>query len=153
MEQAERNTRSTELIADFSDGFARGWFFAVRTSCREALDIKFVERVVDGKKESVWTQGNCYAFRAGEILYDTPLAYQDTWQEARQHTRVAVQVDQAVPDTVDDNKRIVPGYVTFTVLRPDEARTRFVPGERHTVSQAGCVELLRTGCLRGESLV
>lgn len=151
MEQAERNTRSTELIADFSDGFARGWFFAIRKSCREALDIKFTERVVDGEKKSMWTQGNCYAFRAGEIIYDTPLAYRDSWQDARKHIRVALQVDQAIPDTAD-GKGIVPGYVTFTVLRPDEGHTQFVPSERHTVSQAEFVALLQTGCLQGKSL-
>lgn len=150
--QTKRSQRSRKLIADFVGGFAHGWAFAVGKHYRDALDIKLTPRATEeGEQEEVWTQGDCYSFRAGDVLYDTPQAYQGTWQDALQHIRVAVQVVQAAPDTVDDNRQ-VPGYVTFAVLRPDATRARIVPGKTYTVSQAEFVALLQTGCLQGKSL-
>lgn len=57
--------RSNILIAQFVDGYAVGWRFAVKSVFKEALDIKQTTAVFDGYKYETWTQGNplCFSSR------------------------------------------------------------------------------------------
>ncbi|MGP2739014.1 hypothetical protein ACTVL4_13415 [Serratia nevei] len=72
--------RSNVLIAQFEDGYAVGWKFAVKSVFREALDIKLTTSVFDGHKYETWTQGNKYAFHRGDAFYSDKLGYSD-WSE------------------------------------------------------------------------
>jgi hypothetical protein len=88
--------RSETLIADFSSGFARGWAWAVKKEFSTALDIALASRVVNGKKvESVMTSGSLFAFSKGDTLYDTPLAYSETWTESLNHITKSLVVVSA----------------------------------------------------------
>lgn len=69
--------RSNILIAQFVDGYAVGWRFAVKSVFKEALDIKQTTAVFDGYKYEIWTQGNRYAFHRGDAFYSDKLGYTD----------------------------------------------------------------------------
>lgn len=69
--------RSNILIAQFVDGYAVGWRFAVKSVFKEALDIKQTTAVFDGYKYETWTQGNRYAFHRGDAFYSDKLGYSD----------------------------------------------------------------------------
>ncbi len=58
-ELAQSGKRSTELIANFINGYASGWYMAVRESFHPQLDIKHTARVVtkstgEGKDELIF---------------------------------------------------------------------------------------------------
>jgi hypothetical protein len=89
----QSNRRSEALIADFSSGFARGWAWAVKKDFSTALDINFASRVVKGKKVApVLTSGNLFNFSKGDVLYDTPLAYSQTWSESLSYLTRSLEV-------------------------------------------------------------
>ncbi len=88
--------RSETLIADFSSGFARGWAWAVQKHFSTALDIALATRVTKGKKiASVMTSGSLFTFSKGDRLYDTPLAYSETWSESLKHITRSLEVVSA----------------------------------------------------------
>lgn len=105
--------RSTELIADFSCGYAPGWAFVVRPCNYMALDIMYTKLVkkIDGKivkddkgvslKEDVLTQGKTYNFSLGEIFYSDLIAYEVQWGDALKSLRCSLQIDEATPSFLD----------------------------------------------------
>lgn len=101
-----RKNRKLQLIADFSDGYAKNWFFAVSTAFRDQLDIRYTDRSTtsiqkdeNGKSVKIktlfkeWTQGRYFCFAEGHVVYDTPKASL-VWSEAMQHIQYACQVIQ-----------------------------------------------------------
>ena len=108
-----KQKRSTELIADFSCGYAAGWAFVVRPCNYMALDIMYTKLVkkIDGKivknekgvslKEDVLTQGKTYSFSLGEIFYSDPIAYEVQWGDALKSLRCSLQIDEATPSFLD----------------------------------------------------
>ena len=92
----DNGERINDLLSDFKEGFAKGWGVAVSTSFLDALDIKQTDKVIDGKKNRVWTQGSTFSFSQGDILYDTPQAY-ERWETALQSISIAYQVLAGVP--------------------------------------------------------
>lgn len=92
----DNGERINDLLSDFKEGFAKGWGVAVSTCFRDALDIKQTDKVIYGKKNRVWTQGSTFSFSQGDILYDTPQAY-ERWETALQSISVAYQVLAGVP--------------------------------------------------------
>lgn len=108
-----KQKRSTELIADFSCGYAAGWAFVVRPCNYMALDIMYTKLVkkIDGKivkddkgvslKEDVLTQGKTYSFSLGEIFYSDPIAYEVQWGEALNSLHCSLQIDEATPSFLD----------------------------------------------------
>jgi hypothetical protein len=92
----QSNRRSETLIADFSSGFAKGWAWAVRKDFSTALDISLASRVVKGKRVApVMTSGSLFTFSKGDILYDTPLAYSETWSESLNRITRSLEVVSA----------------------------------------------------------
>ena len=66
-------------------------------SCfHEALDIKQTVRVIDGKKQLIWTQGSHFSFKQGDIIYDNPEAYQGAWSETINKIGFCVFVKSAI---------------------------------------------------------
>jgi hypothetical protein len=117
--------RTRKLIADFENGYAKGWFFAVKECFKDELDIKYTQRVeavkVDGaiqyeevldkngnvktkkktKKTMEWTQGPYYSFNEGHVIYDTPKAYL-IWSEALKYLKVRCEVLRSQPNRFHD---------------------------------------------------
>jgi len=93
--------RSLVCIATFVEGFASGWFFPLPQAFRDALDVKQTERTLKGKTETFWTQGKLYNFSAGDVVYDTPLAYtkDEEWRLTIKKIRLGIQVKEARPST------------------------------------------------------
>jgi hypothetical protein len=101
--------RSLTLLANFVDGFAAGWFFAVPEAFKDALDIRFGPRVLskqqDEKQEKLhlWTQGNKFSFSPGDILYDSKSAYFEEngaplpWSAALNVINLCLEVESATP--------------------------------------------------------
>jgi hypothetical protein len=95
--------RNLNLIANFENGYALGWFFAVGECFKDQLDIKFPQRVEKMKKnKSYLTQGPFYCFSEGQVIYDTPNAYLE-WCEALKFIRVKCEVLRSTPNKIDDN--------------------------------------------------
>ena len=92
----KRELRSEILIAQFQDGFAAGWRMAVLDSFREALDIRLLPRMKAGKEVLVWTQGPFFSFKRGDILYDTPKAYQ-AWDKSNRKFQLMIQIQADIP--------------------------------------------------------
>lgn len=128
-----KQLRSLELGADFVDGFAEGWHFAVGEFFRDELDIKLTERVEKGVQVLRWTQGPYYAFKEGHILYDTPKAYLQ-WSEAIKHIKRMIMIVRATPNRPGDDRSLVKGTVTFRLSRPKESK-RQSSGRSHYVLQ------------------
>lgn len=144
----KRQTRSLKLIADFSDGFAAGWHFAVPDAYMECLDIRLTARVArvaqpDGSVRRVSmlvpTQGPNYTFTRGDTFYDARAAYSQPWAEALQSIQKSVRV-LTDPD--------VNGTLTIQIMRPNPERTTLIPGEIHDVESTAFVDYLRSGVLR-----
>lgn len=87
------------------------------TCFNDALDIRRTTRIEDKVPVERWTQGSSFGFRAGDILYDTPEAYQD-WATARPRLRACIQVRDATPVTpAQPGVPRSPGRVEFDLLR------------------------------------
>jgi hypothetical protein len=149
---AKRRKRRLELIADFTDGFAADWAFAVPKVFRNQLDIRLTERVKDKKSSWVWTQGNRFSFDVGHVFYDTPLAYHLSWNDALQVLRVALQVQFANPMGYDEQEPdgLYKGAIWFKVYQPNENATALVEVDSLACNQVEFVQFLKNGLLRGE---
>jgi hypothetical protein len=91
----------------FKNGFADGWKMAVSEAFIDCLDIKYSPYKLD--KNTViyaWSQGLNYSFTEGHILYDTPLAYQGSWAEALKYINLGVQIREAKPAILLNDKTI-----------------------------------------------
>ena len=170
----KRKQRALELIAEFKNGYAVGWHFAVGECFKDQLDIKQTERMEtligkDGKPKQdkngkpkmkehkvsklVWTQGNQFTFSQGDIFYDTPKAYELKWGDALKVIGKCCRVIEATPDTAIDKELedVSPGTVTFTVTVPKKDGSGLEEeGERFELSQGDFVEFLKTGKIRLE---
>lgn len=69
--------RSEYLIAQFIDGFAAGWAFAVKDAFRDALDIKLTNKTINKKIFQIYTQGQNFKFNQGDSFYNDKSAYKD----------------------------------------------------------------------------
>jgi len=150
--QAEiTSTRRTEdLNAIFIDGFADGWYMALKDSFRMEFDIKITWI------NKVWTQGPYYCFSEGQIFYDAKEGY-SCWQDALKKVNLACQIVAAKPNIslkrlVTENSEktetfVFPGNVQFVLFRPDEGRTKLIPYVGYDISQDDFVNFLKTGQL------
>lgn len=138
-------TRLTELLKPAKDTYAEGWFMCVGKCFDAPLDIRLVERIVDGKKSRIWTQGSTFSFHEGDTLYDTRDAYQE-WAKAMKSISLCVQVTQAIPAGIDaGGSKRYPGSVTIEIFKPNEGRTKLVSYGHYTMSQDSFVHFLISG--------
>jgi hypothetical protein len=147
------NKRSVDLQATFIDGFADGWYMALKDSFKMELDIELTERKKNKTSYYEWTQGPYFCFSEGQIIYDVKEGY-SCWQDALQKVNLACQVIVAKPnlplkskntDTDKTEFRIIEGYVQFLLFKPDDARTKLVPFVGYNLSQNNFVNFLKTG--------
>lgn len=154
--------KSRKLIANFKNGFAEGWYFAVPEAYRDALDITQEERAVtlkhtevgkDGSKtyriekhkEMTWVQGRNFSFKKGDVIYDTPKAYEE-WSEALKHIKYSIQVTEAKPNTVDHDGPVA-GMVRFDIYTPNRAKSGIDKVASREITQDEFVSLLKHGRL------
>ena len=140
----EKGKRHTQLIADFVNGYADGWFMAVKECYRNQLDIKFTERKKNKQSYSEWTQGPYFSFAEGHLFYDSRKAYRK-WEQALKAVRIACQITSAKPTILDKNRNLVEGTVTFTIYKPDKEFTSLIAGKEYKLSQREFVNFLKTG--------
>jgi len=139
-----RKKRSLKLIANFVDGFAERWHFAVGEFFKNELDIKLTERVEKGKKVMRWTQGPFYHFDEGNMIYDTPKAYLQ-WSEALKHINLYCQVQRATPNKQDENKKFINGFVSFKLNTVNKEKTGVENIGFYHLTQNDFVKFLMTG--------
>lgn len=146
----EKGKRHTQLIADFVDGYADGWFMAVKECYRNQLDIKFTERKKNKNSYLEWTQGPYYSFAEGHLFYDTPKAYEKgkKWGQTIKAIKIACKITSATPTILDKNRNLVEGTVTFTIYKPDKEFTSLIAGKKYKLSQREFVNFLKTGELK-----
>jgi hypothetical protein len=154
----KRAKRSTELIANFVEGYAANWNFAIKECFKMELNIEFTERKKDTVAYYEWTQGPYFCFSEGQVFYDGKEGY-TCWQDALEKVNLACQIKAAKPNiplkldnelTGKTEFRVLEGYVQFSLYRLDEARTKLVPYVEYTISQNDFVTFLKTGEIRGE---
>lgn len=92
----DNDERMEQLLADFENGFAKGWRMAVGTCFRDALDIKETDKIVSDKRATIWTQGSAFSFSRSDTVYDTPKAYLQ-WDIALKNTHIGYHVLQSTP--------------------------------------------------------
>ena len=158
IELKKRDTRPTDLLRDPEAEYAEGWHMCVPKCFNDALDIRRTERVTKGKKKLEWTQGSTFLFKPGNILYDTPKAY-EPWSEALKHIKRCIQVkdaSEAIPGEKGTKEKPGaprnPGLVKFDILVPDESRSKLIKTEEEELTQDDFVRFLITG-LREPSIL
>lgn len=143
----EGNTQK-DLGICFVDGFAQDWAFALPESFRSSLDIKWAPRVVNKTTEYQWVQGEYYSFSTGDIIYDTPLAYKNTWAEALTHIKRFAQIIKATPAAII-NGEYSPGFVEFKIYKPNTDATGIEVAGSFSCTQVEFVTFLKFGTLKG----
>jgi hypothetical protein len=141
--------RHTNLIANFANGYADGWFMAVKECYRNQLDIKLTERKKNKQSYLEWTQGPYFSFAEGHLFYDTSKAYEKgkKWGQAIKAIKMACEITSATPTNLDKNKTLVEGMVNFTVYKPDKKATSLIAIQDYKLSQREFVDFLKTGQL------
>jgi hypothetical protein len=163
-EDGGKPPRSLILIADFVNGYAKGWHFAVGDCFKDELDIKYTPRKEAGKEVMRWTQGMEYHFAEGNLIYDTPKAYLQ-WSEALKHINCVCSVLLAKPNkwvevkkskTETDSKKrkkkewkLIKGHVHFKLSKPNAERDGLQAVGSYDLTQNEFVAFLKTGVLNG----
>jgi hypothetical protein len=139
-----RKKRHSQLIAHFIDGYAKGWYMAVKECYRNELDIKYTERREKQQIFLEWTQGPYFSFAEGHLFYNTPKAY-SKWEEAIKDIKLACQITSATRTILDRNKNLVEGTVEFTIYEPDKKFASLKAVKDYKLSQKEFVNFLKTG--------
>jgi len=144
-------------IADFTSGFAKGWFFAVGKWYAKSLDLTYTTKDVDGETVIIPRQGYDFSFNPGSVVYDSPEAYTLIWKEAFDLINVVLQVHSAYKNkrtySLDFNENnvlvaqidIKYSALTFDVYIPNRETRRLEEKGRFSCSNSNYVELLTTG--------
>lgn len=144
-EKRSRENRTESLLKDPSTRSGDGWYMCVPPCFNEALDIRRTERVKNGKKRLVWTQGSWFSFKRGDTVYDTADAYK-VWSEALKSINLCVQIKSGYNAGPSERaSERFSGSVTFSILTPDKARSKLVERTEHTMSQDDFVRFLIAG--------
>jgi hypothetical protein len=101
---AQKENRTVDLIADFSNGYAIGlngqvWYFCVPKFFYEALDIKYTTRKKNKVEEKIWTQGSWFNFSEGDKIYNHAYAYCNNfigWLIST-HPKICLSIESARP--------------------------------------------------------
>lgn len=142
--EIQRQRRLTELLRPpGNDSF--DWFMFVPICFNAALDIQQTTRVIEKRKTLQWTQGSTFSFSVGDIIYDTPKAY-EKWSVALKHVRYCFQITDSTPVApANASAQRKPGKVTFDLFSPNETRTSLKRRSSHDMTQDEFVRLLIAG--------
>ena len=137
--------RNLNLIADFENGYAKNWYFAVGAFFQNSLDIKYTKRIIQKKTTYQWTQGPFYSFGEGHIIYDTPKAYQ-IWDEALKYINYACRVISGQPASLNNDDILIKGAVHFSLLKNNKSK-KLEPQATYHTTQKEFILFLKTGQL------
>ena len=142
-------TQREERLLDFlKNPLAEGtpeWAFWVPQCFHDAMDIRQTLRMENGTPVLRWTQGGNFAFKTGDIFYDTPDAYGD-WLKALKTLGICVQVCGASDAIAAQSSRPRnSGSIHFDLYVPNEDKTRLVHKGSHRTSQDAFVRYLISG--------
>ena len=122
---AQRENRATELIADFSEGYAKdwggqAWYFCVPKFFYDALDIKYTTRIENKKEVKKWTQGSWFNFSEGDKLYNHAYAYCNNFIGGLSsiHSKICVSIESAKPS--------IPRIKKYKLVKGRNLRRRFL---------------------------
>jgi hypothetical protein len=151
----KRAKRTTDLIANFVEGYADGWHLALKESFKMELDIKLTERKKNKIAYYEWIQGPYFCFSEGQIFYDVKEAY-SCWQDALKKVNLACQIVASKPNIplkilneISEKTEfwVIEGNVQFVLFRPDEGRTKLIPFVGYNLTQNDFVDFLKNGKL------
>lgn len=174
-----RDVRKTDLIADFSKGYADGWKFLVKTCHLPALDILWTQRIVKKEtssgivkkeKSSELTQGNHYNFHEGSSFdsYNDKASYYKTWGDALKDMTCSIQIDNVEPARTETvvkirgnkftsiNTVVDEGIVSFSLYVPNMEKTKLEKISEHKCTHKAFVDLLKSGTtldIKGRKLI
>lgn len=165
--KTDDGSRSSKLIADFSSGYAKNWFFTVRPANYLALDILNLPTTktdkITKKKTTIHElkQGKFYNFTTCSVFYDNRVAHEVVWSEALQHFKYSIQIQDTIPSNkiyefefkdnmVTRNVRIIYGSVTFNLYRPNKEKTQEEYINVFSCAQDEFIQFLKTGILKNK---
>jgi hypothetical protein len=137
--------RSTELLANFSNGYAEDWYFCVPIFFYDALDIQFTYQ----KKMKLWTQGSAFNFSTGDVLWNNAHHYCENFVSYSIKPKIGVQVQSSsacLPQT--KNRLRNSGKVNFTIFaeRNDlNSKSLWKIAGQYSLSQDDFIEFLIKG--------
>lgn len=67
---ARKNARLLTFLKE-PDSSTTDWAYVISASFNEALDIKLTDRVSEGEKGKVWTQGGNFSFKPGDVVHSS----------------------------------------------------------------------------------
>lgn len=144
-ETAKGFKRSTDLLADFSNGYAEGWYFCVPTFFYEALDIKFTYQ----KKTKLWTQGSTFNFSTGDMIWNHAYPYCENFVSDFNKPRLGIQVQLSAPCLPQTKNRLRnSGKVNFTIFaarNDSNSKSIWKVTGNYSLSQDGFIEFLIKG--------
>jgi len=137
--------RSTQLLADFSNGYAEGWYFCVPKFFYDPLDIKFTYQ----KKKKLWTQGSAFNFSTGDIIWNHAHHYCEKFVSNFIKPKIGIQVQSSTPCLPQTKNRLRnSGKVNFTIFSernyPDSKSIWRIAGQ-YSLSQDEFIEFLIKG--------
>lgn len=144
--------RKKKLIADFTTGYAKGWYLVVGTYNYEALDIKYKSKIINGINQKVLTQGDDYCFKEGSIFHDSYKDNDKKWSEQLKHITFSLQVRSVYPNKITEDY-IEYGVLTFDLYKNINNKLEMIA--HHSIRANEFVKLLKTGVARlstGEQL-
>lgn len=172
-----RNTRSEKLIAEFEDGHAKGWVFAVSKAFRDQLDIKYLPKKVpelDEKGKSIKVprrdeHGNIILKKDGTPQLKTLTKEKMFWTQGSAYCFDAGHILYDTPKAYDPDwitplqhiniacqvQQAIPagvtlgekGMVLFETFKPDTQRKKLVPTGFYRTDQVQFVAFLQSGQL------
>ena len=141
----KRLKRSTELLADFSNGYAEGWHFCVPIFFYDALDIQFTFQ----NKMKLWTQGSSFNFCTGDTIWNHAYPYCENFVSDFTKPKIGVQVQSSTPCLPQTNNRLRnSGTVNFTIFTKRNGHDlKFIWKilGHYSLSQDGFIEFLIKG--------
>jgi hypothetical protein len=154
---AQKETRTTELLADFSTDYAidfnrQVWYFCVPRFFCEALDIKYTTRKINNVEEKIWTQGSWFNFLEGDKLYNYAYDYCKKFigRLSLNHPKICLSIESAHPSlpqikTKDKQKDRYPGQVNFKIMVKNPMTNYWETKGDRELSQDEFIELLIKG--------
>jgi hypothetical protein len=142
--------RDPQLLADFSNGYAEGWYFCVPIFFYEALDIKFTKRKIDKKEIKLWTQGSTFKFSTGDVIWNHAYSYCKNFVSEIIKPKIGILVQSSepcLPKTKDREQRYSGkvNFILFTERNDPDSKFIWKIAGNYNGSQDDFVEFLIKG--------
>ena len=126
--------RSTTLYPSFNSDYFTDWAFTLPKAYSSALDISLETRMKNKKPYDVWTQGENFSFKSGDVFYDNVSAYTKPWGKALHDLNFSIQITSS-ESAFGDN----PGLLTFDIFH--KQKNQLIKIDEFTCSQDDLIVL------------